>query len=154
MCSSLIISRYGQIRGRGSHDANHHRGTKLRGGQLWETKVGSLSRSTKKYTYKLNRLHPTQLALLWQYMFLNLQSYSCKIVSKYSMGTSQVDRVPTFRKACMADVSVSYRILKSEYPKFVQLPVMIGDLLRVSSFKPDISTPEFIEHVTISQSLR
>ena len=33
------------------------------------------------------------------------------------MGTSQGHTVPTFHQACMADVSVSYKVLKFENPQ-------------------------------------
>ena len=73
-------------------------------------KEGSLSRSTKKYTYKLKRLHPTQWVLLWHYF---LESST-----NYSMGISQVHLLLATWKQYQpfTKLAYSYKILKSEYP--------------------------------------
>ncbi len=97
-----IIGRFNQIRGRGSHDANHHRGTKLGGGQPRSSnQVKSTSPNTRG---PLVALFPRKFKVVPTRLFQWIQwvhhKFNCHILN---MAT-----VPTFHQSGMADWSVSY----------------------------------------------
>ena len=85
-------------------------------------------------------------------MFLKIQSYSCYIDS-LKVFNGYITEYQVFTKLAWLMCQFPIESYSQRSPN-VELPVTIGDKLRVSSFNPEFSAPEFIEHVTIRQSLR